>query len=71
MAESILPGNATPGKIAALRQRHPRVQVVLHQGVPEQVARMLLDDRAEIGLATEALAQHPDLITLPCYERHQ
>jgi LysR family cys regulon transcriptional activator len=57
-----------PEPIAQLRLRYPKVQVVLHQGMPEQVARMLLDDVAEIGLATEALAAHPGLITLPCYE---
>jgi len=44
------------------------VQVVLHQGMPEQVARMLLDDVAEVGLATEALSAYDDLVTLPCYE---
>ena len=57
-----------PEPVAQLRRRYPKVQVVLHQGMPEQVARMLLDDVAEIGLATEALGSHPDLITLPCYE---
>ena len=57
-----------PEPVALLRKRFPKVQVVLHQGVPEQVARMLLDDVAEIGLATEALAAHDELITLPCYE---
>jgi LysR family transcriptional regulator, cys regulon transcriptional activator len=57
-----------PEPIAQLRKRHPKVQVVLHQGMPEQVARMLLDDVAEIGLATESLAAHAELITLPCYE---
>ncbi|HSM22287.1 MAG TPA: CysB family HTH-type transcriptional regulator [Rubrivivax sp.] len=57
-----------PGPVAQLRQRYPRVQVVLHQGMPEQVAQMLLDDVAEIGLATEALGAHAGLITLPCYE---
>jgi len=57
-----------PEPVAALRKRYPKVQVVMHQGVPEQVARMLLDDVAEIGLATEALAAHADLITLPCHE---
>ena len=29
---------------------------------------MLLDDVAEIGIATESLVNYPDLITLPCYE---
>ena len=57
-----------PEPVAKLRLRHPRVQVVLHQGMPEQVARMLLDDVADIGLATEALAAHEDLVSLPCYE---
>jgi len=57
-----------PGPVAQLRKRYPKVQVVLHQGVPEQVARMLLDDVAEVGLATEALSAHEDLITMPCHE---
>jgi LysR family transcriptional regulator, cys regulon transcriptional activator len=57
-----------PGPVAQLRARYPKVQVLLHQGMPEQVARMLLDDVAEIGLATEALAAHDDLITLPCHQ---
>jgi LysR family transcriptional regulator, cys regulon transcriptional activator len=57
-----------PGPVAQLRARFPKVQVLLHQGMPEQVARMLLDDVAEIGLATEALSAHDGLITLPCYE---
>lgn len=57
-----------PQRVAELRRRFPKVQVVLHQGMPEQVARMLLDDVAEVGIATEALAAHTDLVTLPCYE---
>ena len=57
-----------PEPVAQLRRRWPRVQVVLHQGVPEQVARMLLDDVAEVGVATEALSAHEELVTLPCYE---
>jgi LysR family cys regulon transcriptional activator len=57
-----------PEPVALLRRRYPKVQVVLHQGMPEQVARMLLDDVAEIGLATEALAGHEELVSLPCYE---
>jgi LysR family transcriptional regulator, cys regulon transcriptional activator len=57
-----------PGPVAELRRRFPKVQVQLHQAMPEQVARMLLDDVAEIGIATEALATHEGLVTLPCYE---
>lgn len=57
-----------PGPVAELRRRYPKVQVQLHQGMPEQVAQMLLDDVAVIGIATEALATHEGLVTLPCYE---
>jgi LysR family cys regulon transcriptional activator len=44
------------------------VNVSLHQGSPEQVARMVMDEVAEIGIATEALPDHRELVTLPCYE---
>jgi LysR family cys regulon transcriptional activator len=57
-----------PEPVAQLRRRWPKVQVVLHQGVPVQVARMLLDDVAEMGIATEALAEHDELVTLPCHD---
>ncbi|MCB1598384.1 MAG: transcriptional regulator, partial [Gammaproteobacteria bacterium] len=57
-----------PAPIAALRQRYPAVRVALHQGNPEQVVRMLLDGAADIGLATESLEEHADLISLPCYD---
>jgi LysR family cys regulon transcriptional activator len=29
---------------------------------------MVMDEVAEIGMATESLADYPDLVTLPCYE---
>ena len=57
-----------PEPVAQLRRQFPKVQVVLHQGVPEQLARMLRDDVADIGIATESLAEHDDLVTLPCYD---
>lgn len=57
-----------PEPIAQFRRRFSQVQVELHQGTPDQVAHMLLDETADVGLATEALAQHADLVTLPCYD---
>jgi LysR family cys regulon transcriptional activator len=57
-----------PEPVALLRKRFPKVQVVLHQGTPADVARMLADDVAEIGVATEALADVEGLVTLPCYQ---
>jgi LysR family transcriptional regulator, cys regulon transcriptional activator len=57
-----------PIPVAKLREQYPKVSVSLHQGSPDQVARMILDEVAEIGIATESLSEYPDLITLPCYE---
>jgi len=59
-----------PGPVAKLRKRYPKVNISLHQGNPEQVAKMLLEETAEIGLATESLAGFDELITMPCYEWH-
>lgn len=57
-----------PEKVAALRTAFPKVNISLHQGAPDQVARMLIDEVAEIGIATESLAAYSELVTLPCYE---
>mgnify|MGYP000870080426 CR=1 FL=1 len=57
-----------PQAVAQLRKRYPKVQVVLHQGTPADIARMLRDDVADIGVATEVLSDAPDLVSLPCYE---
>ena len=57
-----------PERVAALRAAFPKVNISLHQGAPDQVARMLIDEVAEIGIATESLAEYPELVTLPCYQ---
>ena len=57
-----------PVPVARLREAYPKVNVSLHQGSPDQVARMVMDEVAEIGIATESLADYPGMVTLPCYE---
>jgi LysR family cys regulon transcriptional activator len=57
-----------PVPVAKLREAYPKVNVTLHQGSPDQVARYLIDEVAEIGIATESLSDYQELITLPCYE---
>ena len=57
-----------PVHVAKLREAYPKVNVSLHQGAPGQVAQMLLDEVAEIGIATESLVDYSELVTLPCYE---
>ena len=57
-----------PQPVARLREQYPKVNISLHQGAPDQVARMVIEETAEIGVATESLASYPELVTLPCYE---
>jgi len=57
-----------PQPVAKLREAFPKVNVSLHQGSPDQVARMVIDEVAEIGIATESLTHYAELVTLPCYE---
>ncbi len=57
-----------PQPVARLREAFPKVNVSLHQGSPDQVAKMVIDEVAEIGIATESLTHYSELITLPCYE---
>jgi LysR family cys regulon transcriptional activator len=48
--------------------RYPKVRLELHQGNPMQVALQTAHGDADVGIATEALASFPDLVTLPCYQ---
>ena len=45
--------------------RHPTVKLEMHQGSPTQIAEWVAAGEADIGIATEALDQYPQLITLP------
>lgn len=58
---------ALPQVVRDFRARFPQVVLHLHQGSPQQVAQMLLSGEADIGVATEALSSHDELVTLPCY----
>ena len=58
---------ALPGAVKDFRQLYPQVTLSLHQGSPRQIAQMLLNGEADIGIATEALDQYEQLVTLPCY----
>lgn len=56
-----------PGVIRAFMQRYPKVRLSLHQGNPRQVCEMVLAGEADIAIATEAIADYPALVMLPCY----
>ncbi|MDP9899367.1 CysB family HTH-type transcriptional regulator [Variovorax ginsengisoli] len=58
---------AMPVAVQDFRGSFPHVRLSLHQGSPKQIAQMLIDGEADVGIATEALGDYPQLIALPCY----
>jgi LysR family cys regulon transcriptional activator len=61
---------ALPAAIAKFRKEFPDVHLVLHQGSPAEIAAMLLDGQADIGIATEALGDNPEIAAFPFYSWH-
>jgi LysR family cys regulon transcriptional activator len=58
---------ALPPVVAAFRQRYPKVHLKLHQGSPGEIARMLQEGTADIGVATESIGAAADLIAFSWY----
>jgi len=56
-----------PKVLQEFAARYPKVRVLLHQGNPHQVAEQAASGEADIAIATEALSDYPELVSLPCY----
>jgi LysR family transcriptional regulator, cys regulon transcriptional activator len=61
---------ALPAVVTKFKKRFPEVKLKLLQGNPHQLARMVVSGEADIAIATEALDEYPELVTLPCYTWH-
>jgi LysR family transcriptional regulator, cys regulon transcriptional activator len=59
-----------PPVVTAFKKRFPEVKLKLLQGNPRQLARMVIEGEADIAIATEALDDYPEFVTLPCYTWH-
>jgi LysR family transcriptional regulator, cys regulon transcriptional activator len=57
-----------PRVVQQFAQKFPKVRLSLLQGNPRQVAEMVLNDQADLAIATEAIADIDGLISLPCYQ---
>jgi len=57
-----------PPIVREFMRRHPNVRVSLRQGSPTQVCDTVLAGEADIAIATEAIAEHDELVMLPCYQ---
>ena len=61
---------ALPRVIQEFKQVFPKVHLALRQGNPQQIAQMIINGEADIGISTEALDRFPDIVTFPCYSWH-
>lgn len=59
---------ALPRVIKEFRAAFHEVHLVLHQGSPYQVCEEVIEGKADLAIATEALYDYPELVVLPCYE---
>ena len=58
---------ALPRVVTAFKRAYPRVHLKLHQGSPAEIVQMLVDGEADLGVATEALSEVPELASFPFY----
>ena len=58
---------ALPQVVTAFKKAFPKVHLVLHQASPEELVRLLQSGDADIGIATEAVAEVPELVSFPYY----
>ena len=59
-----------PHVVASFRHAYPKVRLTLHQGNPTEIASMLSNGEADIGICTETLRDAPSLTTFPFYSWH-
>jgi LysR family cys regulon transcriptional activator len=59
---------ALPKAVAAFKRRYPKVKLVIHQGNPTQICEQVLTGEADLCVATEAIAEYPELVSMPVYQ---
>src|SRR4029077_8679123 len=55
---------ALPKAVAAFKRRYPKGDLLRHQGNPTQICEQVIAGEADLGVATEMIAQHPELVSL-------
>ncbi len=61
---------ALPKVVMEFKRLYPRVHLKLHQGSPLEIAQMLLEGEADIGVATETVGAIPELASFHFYAWH-
>ena len=59
---------ALPQVVKQFKQKYPGVRLELQQGSPGHAAELAAKGMVDVAIATEAIADFPDLVMLSCYE---
>ncbi|HEY3486873.1 MAG TPA: CysB family HTH-type transcriptional regulator [Gammaproteobacteria bacterium] len=57
-----------PSVVTEFKRLYPKVHLKLHQGSPAEIVQLLVDGEADIGVATEALGEIPELASFHYYD---
>lgn len=61
---------ALPPVVTVFKKEFPKVNLVLHEASPGEIVSMLRGGQADIGIASEALQDAPELAAFPYYSWH-
>ena len=61
---------ALPKVVQSFRREYPHVTLALQEASPSHIVELLLTGQADIGIATEAVADVPELVSFPYYSWH-
>ncbi len=56
-----------PAVIRAFRRIFTAVSLQIHQGTPQELVEMAINDRVDFSICTEELGEHSSLTAIPCY----
>jgi len=56
-----------PNVLQKFNEEFPKVKLELHQGTPNQIAAMIRNGEADIGIASEVLDHSPEINAYPCF----
>ena len=56
-----------PSVILRFKKEFPNVRLVLHQASPKDIAQLLLEGKADVGIATDTLEENVGIVPFPYY----
>jgi len=59
---------ALPPTIRQFTTRYPKVKLIIRQGNPTQISKLVTFGEADVAIATEAIESFHELVMLPCYQ---